>query len=295
MALRKIKDELWFKEDLFPDVAQEIKISKILFRKTTKNKKAEILQELLIANTPRFGKMMAIDGAIQFTQADEKYYHEPFAHCTLFSHKNPKNVLIIGGGDGGILREVVKHPVRAIDLAEIDKTVIDMTKKYVPELAGNSWNDARLNIIIDDGAEFVRTASKKYDVILVDSPDPVGVAKSLFQKEFYLNCKKVLAPGGIVMRQTGTAVLQLEEMPMNFRHMQKLFSEVKVFLTAVATYAGGYFSFVAASNKKGTFDVALPLLKKRFNKMKIQTNWYTPEMHQASMVLPRDLARSIKL
>ena len=294
MALEKIHNEWWFREELYPDVAQLIKVSKVLFQKTTKDKKGKVLQELLIADTPRFGKMLALDGAIQFTEADEKYYQEPLAHCALFSHPNPKTVLIVGGGDGGVLREVVKHPVRSIELVEIDEEVIDLTKKYIPDFAGNSWNDLRLKILIQDAALFVKNTKKKYDIIIIDSPDPVGVAKSLFHTTFYLNCKKILSSGGIIIRQTGSSVLQPEEMPSNFRQMEELFPEIKVFLTAVTTYIGGYFTFVSASNTKGIFKKALPLLEKRFKKLKLETDWYTPAMHKSSMILPRELTSSLK-
>ena len=289
MALEKIKNEWWFREELYPDVAQLIKVSKILFQKTTKDKKGNTLQELLIADTPRFGRMLTLDGAIQLTEGDEKYYQEPLTHCSLFSHPNPKNILIIGAGDGGILREVVKHPVRSIDLVEIDREVIDLTKKYIPHLAGKSWNDPRLTVSIQDGALFMENTKKKFDVIIIDSPGPIGVAKSLFQTSFYANCKRVLGDGGIIMRQTGSSMLQPDEMPSNLEIMKKLFPETQVFLTAVAVYIGGYFTFVAASNKKGVFKKALPSLEKRFTKLKLETNWYTPAMHRASMSLPREL------
>lgn len=294
MALEKIKNELWFKEDLYPDVAQLIKVSKVLHKKTTKDRKGKVLQELLILDTPRFGKMLTLDGAIQITEADEKYYQEPLAHCTLFSHPNPKNVLIIGGGDGGILREVVKHPVKSIDLVEIDREVIDLTKKYVPVWAGKSWEDPRVKLFIQDGAVFIKNTKKKYDAIIIDSPDPVGVAKSLFHTTFYVNCKKILSPGGIVMRQTGSSVLQPEEMPSSYRQMEEIFPEVKPFVTAVTTYIGGYFTFVASSNQKGAFKKALPLLDKRFKKLKLETEWYSPAMHKAAMILPRELESSLK-
>lgn len=294
MALEKNKNEIWFKEDLFPDVSQMIKVSKVLFHKVTKDKKGKKLQDLYILDTPRFGKMLTLDGAVQLTEADEKYYHEPLAHCALFSHPNPKSVLIIGGGDGGLLREVVKHPVKSITQVEIDSDVINLTKKYTPEFSQKSWEDKRLELIIDDGAEFVKKTKKKYDVILLDTPDPIGPAKSLFRTTFYHDCKKVLNPGGIIIRQTGSSLLQPEEMPSNFRQMEEIFPEVKVFLTSVATYLGGYFTFVAASPQKGIFKKALPQISKRYKKIKPKTEWYTPQMHKASMTIPRELESSLK-
>lgn len=294
MALEKIKNEYWFREELYSDYVQAFKVSKILVKKITKNKKGKKLQELLILETPRFGKILTLDETVQLTEVDEKYYHEPLTHCALFSHPNPQNILIIGGGDGGILREAIKHPVDSITLVDIDKEVIKLTKKYIPDFAGNSWEDKRLKIYIEDGANFVKKTKRKYDVIILDTPDPIGPALSLFKTTFYLNCKKILSQNGIIIRQTGSSLLQPDEMPSNFRQMEELFQEVKVFLTAVPTYVGGYFTFVAASPQKGVFKKALPQLGKRFKKLKIETEWYTPKMHMASMILPRELEGSLK-
>lgn len=294
MALERIKNELWFREELYSDVAQSVKVSKVLAQRITRDRKGKPLQKLLILDTPRFGKMLVLDGIIQTTEVDEKYYHEPLVHCVLFSHPNPKHILIIGAGDGGVLREVIKHPVGSINLVEIDQEVINLTKKYMPDFAGKSWNDPRLKVHIEDGASFVKKTKKKYDIIILDTPDPVGPAKPLFQTTFYLDCKKILSPQGIIIRQTGSSIFQSEEMPSNFRQMEELFPEVQTFITAISTYIGGYFSFVAASTEKGTFKKSLSQINKRFNKLKLKTEWYTPNMHKASMILPGGLADSLK-
>ncbi|MDO8424473.1 MAG: polyamine aminopropyltransferase [bacterium] len=294
MSLEKIKKEYWFKEELYPDYNQSIKVSKIFAEKITRDEKGKPLQKLLILETPRFGKMLVLDEIVQLTEADEKYYHEPFVHVSLLSHPNPKNILIIGGGDGGILRETVKHKINSIDLVDIDGDVIKFVRKYMPDFAGKAWEDPRLKVHIKDGAKFVKETKKKFDVIIIDSPDPVGPAKSLFQTKFYLDCKKVLSSGGIIIRQTGSSILQPEEMPSSFRQMEELFPEVQVFLTALPTYVGGYFTFVAGCLEKGLFKKALPRLNQRFKKLKIPTDWYTPQMHKASMILPRELQSSLK-
>jgi len=294
MALEKIKNESWFREELYSDFAQTVKVSKILLKKISRDRRRKPLQKILILDTQRFGKMLVLDNIIQFTELDEKYYHEPLVHCSLFSHPNPKHILIIGGGDGGVLREVVKHPVKSIDLVDIDKEVIESVRKHVPEFAGNAWEDKRVKIYIEDGASFVKKTKKKYDVIILDTPDPVGPAIPLFQTNFYLNCKKIISPQGITIRQTGSSQLQPEEMPSNFRQMEELFPEVRVFLTAMTTYVGGYFTFVAASSQKGIFKKSLATVRKRFKKLKLKTEWYTPQMHKSSMILPRELESSLK-
>lgn len=287
MALEKTKNQLWFREELYSDVAQLVRVSKILARKKT------AFQDLAIFETPRFGKMLVLDNIIQTTELDEKYYHEPLVHCALFSLPDPKHILIIGGGDGGALRELAKHPVKSIDLVEIDKEVIGLVQKHMPDFAGNAWNDKRLKIHIDDGARFVKKSKQKYDVIIVDSPDPVGPAKVLFKTDFYLDCKKILSSQGILIRQSGSAVFQPEEMPTSFRQMEETFPDAGVFLTVVPTYIGGYFSFVAGAMKKGLFARSLKYLKKRFKDSKIKTVWYNPQIHKASQVLPRELESSL--
>jgi len=294
MAIERINNELWFRENLFSDVAQLIKISKILAKRKTKDSKGKFLQDLLILDTYRFGKMLVLDNVVQFTEADEKYYQEPLVHCALFSHPNPKNVLVIGGGDGGVLREILKHAVKLIDLVDIDKDVIDLVKKYIPEMAKDCWNDPRLKVHVQDGAVFVKKTKKKFDVIIIDSPDPIGPAESLFKTSFYLDCKRILSSSGVIIRQTGSSVFQPEEMPSSFRQMEEIFPEVQTFLSSVATYIGGYFSFVAASIKQGAFEKSLSRIQKRFDQLKLKTEWYTPNMHKASMVLPRELAESLK-
>lgn len=294
MSLEKNKNEYWFTEELYPDYHQSVKVSKIFAKKITRDKRGKILQKLLILETPRFGKMLVLDEIIQLTEADEKYYHEPFVHISLLSHPDPKNILIIGGGDGGILRETIKHKVSSIDLVDIDGDVIRFTRKYMPDFAKGAWQDPRLRIHIEDGAKFVKETKKKFDVIIIDSPDPIGPAKSLFQTSFYLDCKNILSKEGIVIRQTGSSILQPEEMPSNFRQMEELFPEVQVFLTALPTYVGGYFTFVAGSLKKGLFKKALLQAQKRFKKLKLKTDWYTPQMHRSSMILPRELQSSLK-
>lgn len=293
MSLEKSNNEYWFKEELYSDYRQLIKVSKIFAQKITKDKRGNPLQKLLILETPRFGKVLILDEIVQLTEADEKYYHEPFAHIPLLTCPDPKNILIIGGGDGGILREVVKHKVVSIDLVDIDGEVIKFTRRHMPDFARKAWQDPRLKIHIEDGAKFVKDDKKKFDVIIIDSPDPIGPAKSLFQAGFYSDCKKILSPEGIIMRQTGSPFLQRSELPSNFRQMKKIFPEVQVFLTAVPTYIGGYFTFVAASFKKNIFEESLIEIRQRFDKLNLKTKWYNSQMHKSSMVLPNELRESL--
>jgi S-adenosylmethionine/arginine decarboxylase-like enzyme len=174
-------------------------------------------------------------------------------------------------------------------------------QKYIPSIPQDSFSDPRARLTIADGADFVRLAKKKgkkYDLVIIDSPDPVGPAKSLFRTSFYLDVSSVLSPDGIVIRQTGSSILQSDEMPANFRQMEAVFAEVQGLATSVPTYIGGYFTFVAASHKKGIFREALKSLDSRFKRgfsetVKNSLDWYSPETHRAAMALPAEVKRAI--
>ena len=159
-------------------------------------------QDVLIFENKEFGKVMALDGAVQFTTKDEFIYHEMIAHVPLFAHGNVQDVLIIGGGDGGVAREVLKHPnIRSVTLVEIDSFVIDLTKKHVPEIPQGVFEHPKLHLIIDDGVNFVKNSKETYDVIITDSNDPIGPSQVLFTETFYSYCKKLLRNKGILVVQ----------------------------------------------------------------------------------------------
>ncbi len=297
MPLDKREGGLWFREELYPDVVQEFRVKKVLYEKMSRGKGGKKLHQLMVLDTPRFGRVFVLDGVVQTTEEDEAYYHEPLVHCAAFSHPRPKRALLIGC-DGGTLREIRKHPLRCIDVVDIDKSVIEIMLKFMPSVPQDSFDDPRVRLTIDDGAEFVKRAKKKgkrYDLVIVDSPDPIGPARSLFQTSFYLDIAKILNPEGIVIRQTGSSALQPDEMPSNYRQMLEIFPEVQGFITAVPTYIGGYFTFVAASHKKGIFREALRTLDQRLRDFLLETlRWYSAEMHKAAMILPPDMMRAIE-
>lgn len=279
MSLLNKEGKIWFREDMHPDVVQEILVEKILAEKQTQ------FQKLLLLQTPRYGKVLALDNIIQAAEKDEYIYHEVMAHIPLFLHPEPQKILIIGGGDGGVLREVLKHPeVKEVSLVEIDKEVINICQEHFSEIPRGSFDDPRTKIIIADGAEFVKNKSEEYDVAIIDSSDPIGPAKILFQKEFYQNLNQCLKSDGIAIRQTGSLILQPDECPENYRQIKKVFNDVKIFLIANATYIGGSFSLTAGI-KNGNFKEAEKNLE-RFAALSIKTRWFSPKMCLASMILP---------
>ncbi|MFH0837155.1 MAG: spermidine synthase, partial [Candidatus Aenigmatarchaeota archaeon] len=191
MGFENINGEQWFREELYNDVAQSLKVKEKLVEDQSflDGKK---LQDIVIIDTERYGKVLILDGIFQTSEKDEIFYHEPLVHFPMFSHPSPKRILIIGGGDGGIMREVLKHKIDHVDLVDIDGKVIEYTKKFMPSLPGSAFDDPRAETHVEDGFKFVARCVKeniKYDVVIVDSPDPVGPAVSLFSREFYLDIK----------------------------------------------------------------------------------------------------------
>jgi spermidine synthase len=296
MAFEIINGDEWFREELYNDTALSVKVKEKIVDCQSKTKDGIKLQDIVIIDTEKYGKMLVLDGIFQTSERDEIFYHEPIVHFAMFSHPNPKRVLIIGGGDGGAAREVLKHNVEIVDLVEIDPQVIELTCKYMPALSDGAFDNPKLGVYFEDGYKFIEKAVKeykKYDVIIVDSPDPVGPAVSLFTREFYLGIKKILSEDGIVVRQTGSIFLQEEEMPTNYRHMKEIFSEVCVFTSDVPLYQGGIFSFTAASNMAGIFNKDLEEIRRRYYESGVGTIYYSPEMHIASMKLPHYIQNSL--
>jgi spermidine synthase len=282
--------EMWFYESLFPLVKLGLKVKENLVSKKSLYQKIDIL------DTYEFGRVLVLDGIVQTTERDEFIYHEMLSHLAMLSHPHPKTVLIIGGGDGGILREVLKYPVREVFLVEIDEKVIELSKTYLSSICRNSFNDRRANIIIDDGANFIKEGKGKFDVVIIDSSDPIGPAKVLFSSKFYREASNALSnDDGIFTQQTGSSFLQREEFPYVYKKLKKVFPFVTIFLTAVPTYVGGFFSFVFASKGIDPRKVRLSKIEKRYKKFKLKTRYYNPEIHHSSFVLPTYIKETMEI
>jgi spermidine synthase len=274
----------WFYEDLYPDdVKLGLKVKRNLYSGRSK------FQKIKFIDTYRFGKTLILDGVIQTTTVDEFIYHEMMTHVPMLSHPNPEDVLIIGGGDGGILREVLKYDIKSVTLVEIDEKVIQFSKKYLKEIEQNSFNDKRLNLVIDDGAKFIKGKKKAFDVVIIDSPDPIGPAEVLFSEEFYRDVSDSLKKGGVVSRQSGSTFLQDDEVKDSYLKLKKVFKYTFIYTAAIPTYIGGLFSFIYASHKINPTKIPLRKLEERFKKVKGKTRYYNPEIHLASFKLPNYL------
>ena len=271
-----------YTETLFDAYGQEFKVDKLYFENRTDH------QHLVIFENAVFGRVMALDGIIQTTEADEFIYHEMMTHVPMFAHGNAKDVLIIGGGDGAMLREVCKHPeAERITQVEIDEKVIEMCREYLPNHSNGAFDDPRATIVIDDGMHYVKSVSEQFDVIISDSTDPIGPGEVLFSRDFYQACKQALRPGGILVTQNGVAFLQPDEVESTARRLFPLFADSHFYGASVPTYVGGIMTFAWATDEPGYRDIPLESLQARYAASGITTRYYNPGIHQASFALPQ--------
>jgi spermidine synthase len=234
-----------------------------------------------MVETDEFGTMLLLDGMVMTTDKDEFVYHEMVAHVPLFTHPNPKSVLVVGGGDGGVIREVLKHPsVEKAVLVEIDGKVIEYSKKYLPNIAGG-LDDARVEVIVGDGFMHIAEAENEYDVIMVDSTEPVGPAVNLFTKGFYSGISKALKEDGIFVAQSDNPWFTPDLIRDVQRDVKEIFPITKLYIANVPTYPSGLWTFTIGSKKHDPLAVA----PERFHE--IDTKYYTPELHTAAFALPK--------
>lgn len=261
---------------MWPGIALSLEIEEVLYSNKSK------FQQIDLYQTRNHGKMLVLDGIIQLTQSDEFAYQEMLAHVPLFAHPNPENVLVIGGGDGGVLREIARHAcVKIIDFCEIDEEVIKVSKEFLPDMACG-FDDPRVRVHIGDGNSYLREQKNKYDVIIVDSSDPIGPGEALFERPFYENLKAALRQNGIIATQ-GESFFMHKECVANLVKITKELFEVQAYsYILVPTYPGGNIGVCLGSLG--------PQLKTPCRTMsdaiQKQLNYYTPKIHEASFVLP---------
>lgn len=274
--------DMWLREAQIEDAAMTYKVKETLVTKKTP------FQELAILDTDALGRMLVLDGIIQTTIKDEYVYHEMITHIPLLAHKNPKKVLVVGGGDGGAIREILKHPsIEKAVLCEIDKEVIEQCKKYLPEISC-ALEDPRCEIFIGDGIKYVHEHKNEFDVIIVDSTDPFGAAEGLFGGSFYKEISECLTEDGIFVAQTETPFYLPEVVKRVFNDAKEVFPITKLFMAAIPTYPSGYWSFTIGSKKYDPENVDLS------NTLDLDTKYYTKRIHKASFVLPKYVEDLIK-
>lgn len=276
--------ELWYTEKQTPNYGITAKITQTLHTEKTE------FQELAMIDTVEFGRMLVLDGCVMTTIRDEYVYHEMIAHVALSAHPNPQRVLVVGGGDGGVIREIIKHStVEKAVLAEIDGRVIEVSKQYLPEIAC-ALGDPRVDVRVIDGIAHVQENPDTYDVIIVDSTDPIGPAVGLFALDFYQSIARSLKSDGIFVAQTESPFFNAELISRVFGDVSSIFETTRLYLAAIPTYPSGLWSFTIGSKKYDPTVIADPVRTGQ-----LQTRYYTPELHQGAFALPRfaaDLVRS---
>ena len=271
-----------FEETLYDAWWQGYEVGEVFFEHSTDH------QHLMIFQNPRFGRTMVLDGVVQTTEADEFIYHEMLTHVPLFAHGSARRVLSVGGGDGGMLREVCRHQeVEHVTQVEIDQAVVDMSREYLPNHSAGAFDDPRLELVIDDGMNFVANTEQQYDVIISDSTDPIGPGETLFSDDFYSSCKRCLNPGGILVTQNGVAFMQLDEVVGTARRFKPLFADSTFYCAAVPTYVGGAMTFAWGSDNVDYRGLDKHTIRQRFTAANIKTRYYNPEIHVASFALPQ--------
>lgn len=255
-------------------------------------------QEIVVFESASHGNVLVLDGAIQITEADEFVYQEMLAHVPLLAHGNARRVLIIGAGDGGVLRRVLQHEtIEAVVMVEIDGEVIRLAREYLPSVSGNAWSDPRAEIIVGDGLVYVANAPEQsFDIIIVDSTDPVGVGESLFSDAFYQDCARILGSDGIIVNQAGVPFMQSDELTQGTTKRLSAFNHVTAYVAAVPTYVGGFMALGFASNHAGHAGVSASVLADRAVKAGVLnlTQYWTPDVHVAAFALPPYVARCLQ-
>ncbi len=252
------------------------------------------VQGLAVFQNPTFGRVMILDGGYQITERDEFIYHEMMSHVPMFAHGAPRSMLIIGGGDGGVAREALRHPsLERLVMVEIDRAVVDIALAQFPAVAGGAFDDPRLDLIIDDGAHFVASAREQFDIISVDAPDPVGAGAALFTDEFYAAAAQRLAPGGVMVTQSGMPFLTPGWLTDHAAKLRQNFADVGFYLSTVPSYTGGPMAHSFCSNGPAARQTPLGELETRAAALSLKTRYWTPELHRAAFALPAYISEII--
>jgi spermidine synthase len=240
---------------------------------------------------------MVLDGVIQITEADEFVYQEMIAHVPLLAHGAARSVLIIGAGDGGVLRRVLQHRgVERAVMVEIDGEVIRLAKQFLPGIAGYAWTDPRAEVIVGDGIDYVkRAADASFDAIIVDSTDPIGVGEVLFTDDFYANCARILTARGVLVNQCGVPFMQADELRETSARRAQFFPHVTAYVAAVPTYVGGFMTLGWAGKDAAMTSLAANEIAARAEAAGIagKTSYWTPEIHVGAFHLPPYIARHL--
>lgn len=278
--LFEINGETWFKEEVTGAIGHSLRVDNVLFEGEADH------QHLIVFENEQFGRLFALEGFIQVSTRDEFIYHEMVTHVPVFEHAAAKRALVIGGGDGGAIRELFRHQsIEHVTMVEIEGAVVDFSKQWFPTISDGAFDDPRLNLVIADGAKFVRETDEKFDIIIVDSTDPVGPGKVLFTEEFYRDCRSCLTDEGIMVTQCGLPFLQPQELQSAFRNQRASFDDVSFYAIAVPAYSGGIMTLGFA--RVGGASPDIETLSSRVAASGVGSfRYYTPEGHKGAFAVP---------
>lgn len=271
----------FYVETLYPDWGQRMEIQRPIHKEKTE------YQDLEIFENNRFGRVLALDGVIQTTSNDASIYSEMMVHVPFLSHGNVKKVLIVGGGDGSVLLEALRYKsLEKAIVVDIDSSVVTTTKKWMPDICKDAFEDPRAEVVIQDASVYVKECDCKFDVIICDSTDPFGPGAVLFSEEFYGNCKKCLAPGGVFVNQNGVPFIQKDEMNLTLKNRAPHFKQTTFYVVAMPTYIGGFMALGFATDNETLQQVSVETLEERARSVEGGFLYYNPEIHKASFALP---------
>jgi spermidine synthase len=281
----------WVNETLYPAWGQRFRVKRELARVRS------AFQDIMVFESETHGRVMLLDGVVQITEADEFVYQEMLTHVPLLAHGAARRVLIIGAGDGGVLRRVLQHKgVEKAVMVEIDGEVIRLAKEHMPGIAGDAWNDPRAEVIVGDGIDYVRQApAASFDAVIVDSTDPIGVGEVLFTDEFYANSARLLTERGLVVNQCGVPFMQAEELRETSLRRAKAFPDIWAYVAAVPTYVGGFMTLGWAAKDAAMRGVGVEEIRRRAQSAGIlgATRYWTPEIHVGAFNLPPYIAENL--
>nr|VFJ52542.1 MAG: spermidine synthase [Candidatus Kentron sp. FM]VFJ70063.1 MAG: spermidine synthase [Candidatus Kentron sp. FM]VFK09520.1 MAG: spermidine synthase [Candidatus Kentron sp. FM] len=266
---------MWFTELNKEGAGLTLKVSRMLYSAVSDFQRIDVIE------TEEFGKALVLYGSIMLTEKDEFVYHEMISHVPLHVHPDPARVLIVGGGDGGALREVLKHPrVKSTQVVEIDPEIVTVSKRFFPEVA-SGFDDPRAKVTHDDGARFVTDTREKFDLVLSDSSDPIGLAEVLFQQTFYRNVFHVLSDDGIFVAQTESPVFHAENVRKIYKNLRSVFPIVMMYLAHIPTYPGSLWSFAFCSKRYHPLDDFQPEYADITD-----LEYYNADIHRGAFALP---------
>ncbi|MDK2919101.1 MAG: spermidine synthase [Candidatus Petromonas sp.] len=271
--------DLWYSENHTENVKFSLRIKEHLFSDKSDFQRIDILK------TYEYGNLMTLDGLVMVTEKDEFVYHDMIVHPSMAINPDIKNVLVIGGGDGGTVRELMKYPsIEHVDMVEIDRMVVEASRKYFPAISCELDNE-KVTVLYEDGIKFVRDKEDVYDLILIDSTDPIGPGEGLFTTEFYNDCYRALKENGILVNQNETPIYDnfFEVGISSNIKLKKMFPIVKAYQASIPTYPGGYWLFNFASKK---YDPINDLKADRWNSLELRTKYYNTELHKGAFALP---------